>query len=136
MKFTKFNINLSLVLILALVIAGSYVLNKPSLVEGSISIGNGYMYKTITSSNASSTSPMSIKVQGTTILGSIVVASSSATNIRIYDATVSTSTGTLITPIKAGVSEQTFVFDINPKTGGILIDVPAGFNGSYVVTYR
>lgn len=103
---------------------------------GSVQIGNGYMFRTITTSNASSTAPTVVTVRGGSgILGSIVIASSSNTVIRVYDGITATSTGTLIGTIKAGVSEQTFTYDVNVNKG-IILDMPQTFTGVYTITYR
>ena len=112
------------------------VLNVPNKALGSVPFGNGYMYKTITTSNASSTAPTVVRVRGGAgILGSIVVASSSNKALNIYDGLTSTTTGTLITTLKASVSEQTFTYDANVLYG-IIIDMPQTFTGVYTVTYR
>ncbi len=121
-----------------LILSGVLILGNTGKVEGSVAISNGYTYRNITSANASSTAPVVIKAQGSTILGSVIIASSSpATNlpIRIYDGRTATSTGTLITSIRGGVAEQTITFDVN-AIYGIVVDVPAGFNGNYTFTFR
>lgn len=95
-----------------------------------------YTYKVLNFSNASSTDTVSYAIRGGKgVLGNIVVASSSATKLKIYDAVTSTSSGTLIGEIKAGVTEQTFVFDV-AVTKGIMVDVLSGFNGVYTFTTR
>lgn len=98
----------------------------------------GYGYKNITSANASSTAGVVVK-GGFGILSSITIASSSpliTSGFRIYDASTSaTSTGTLIGKFNTSASEQTFPVDF-VVTKGIVVDVPAGFNGSFIVGYQ
>lgn len=121
--------------IIAIAILG-IALNVPDKVFGSVPFGMGYMFKTITTSNASSTAPTVVRVRGGAgILGSIIVASSSNTAIRVYDGLTSTTTGTLIGTIKAGISEQTFTYDVNVNYG-IILDMPTTFPGVYTITYR
>lgn len=107
--------------------------------EASVNIGNGY-----SSYIATSTANLQIVRGGSGILGSIIIASSSAPYattgslpFRVYDAqaATSTATSTLIAAIRSGVSEQTITFDRNVLRG-IVLDVPAGFTGNYVITYR
>lgn len=116
--------------------------NERFSAQASVPVSNGYMYKTITTSNASSTAPtvVTIKTNGTngqTILGSIIVASSSNTVIKLYDgnATTGTTTGTLISTIKANIAEQTLTYDVNVKLG-LLVDMPQTFTGVYTVSFR
>lgn len=69
-------------------------------------------------------------------LGSIVVASSSATAFKVWNATSTTdSASTTAFQLKAAVAEGTYTFDIElPR--GLIVERPTGFNGDYVVTYR
>lgn len=126
-----------LVLIVVVVLAvGVFVSmkNKGMIVRG---VGDSASsYKNITSANASTTDPTEVR-GGPGILDNIVVASSSAVAIKVYDgaANATSSGGTLIATIKASVAEQTFPFGI-AVTKGIVVDAPAGFNGSYTVTSR
>lgn len=113
------------------ILGGVLFWTQPSTTFGQADVT--YTYKTITSSNASNTASYIIR-GGAGSLGSITVGSSSATAIRVYDGTA-TSTGTLIATLKASVAEQTFNFD-TAVTKGIAIDVPSTFNGVYTVTSR
>lgn len=127
----KYIIGVIVIIILAIVLIQK-VMPEQSL--GSATYSDSY--KNITSSNASTTNPTEVR-GGAGVLSSIIVASSSAVAIKIYDGgtNATSSGGTLIATIKASVSEQTFPFDID-VIKGIVIDVPAGFNGSYTVTYK
>lgn len=123
-------------LVLSIFIGGFIVSNNTNKVEASVNIGQGYQYKVASTSSASATVPYVIK-GGSGILGSIIVGTTGGQAIRIYDNALATSTATstLIGTIKASVAEQTFTFDVN-VVRGIVLDVPAGFNGVYTVTYR
>lgn len=135
-----FKIAVPIALIIALV--SMLYPNDRNSAQASVPVSNGYMYKTITTSNASSTAPtvVTIKTNGTngqTILGSIIVASSSNTVIKLYDGNsyTGTTTGTLISTIKAGIAEQTLTYDVNVKLG-LLVDMPQTFTGVYTVSFR
>jgi hypothetical protein len=97
------------------------------------SFAGDYQAKTVSSANASGTLSMVIR-GGNGLLGSIIVSSSSGSTLRVYDGSA-TSTGTLIGTIKAGVTEQAFLYDVGVATG-IVLDVPPTFNGAYTITYR
>jgi hypothetical protein len=97
------------------------------------SVGMEYSYKNITSTNASSTASVSIK-SGFGTLGSVIVASSSAAVIRVYDGTA-TSTGTLIASFPASATVGTYTFDV-AVAKGVVLDVPSNHNGNYTVTFR
>lgn len=104
--------------------------------NGDSVVGSGYetySFTNITSTNASATSPVLIR-GGAGTLGSVIVASSSGSFLRVYDGTATTS-GTLIATFKASVGEQAFPLDVS-VTKGIVLDVPATFNGSYTITYK
>ena len=125
----------SIIVVLLIVFAFS-LSDHSQIAQGSVSFGNGYAFKTITTSNASSTAQTVVTVRGGSgILGSIVVASSSNVALKVYDGITATSTATLITTLKANVAEQTFTFDANVSRG-IIIDMPQTFTGVYTITYR
>lgn len=117
-------------------IGGLIISNVTDKAEASVNIGQGYQYKVASTSSASGTVPYVIR-GGSGILGSIIVGTPGSQPIRIYDNALATSTATstLIGTIKASASEQTFTFDVN-VVRGIVLDIPAGFDGVYTVTYR
>lgn len=97
---------------------------------------------------ATSTYPMTANTQhlikaatyGSVTLGSVVVASTTSHTIAIYNATSSEAVadgtyGTLITTFPADTSQGTYTFDIE-MNAGLVLDLAAGFEGNYVVTYR
>jgi len=69
-------------------------------------------------------------------LGSIIVASSSATTFKVWNATSTTdSASTTVFGMKASISEGTYTFDAElPR--GLIVEKTTGFNGDYVITYR
>lgn len=69
-------------------------------------------------------------------LGSIVVASTSATTIKIWNATSTTDiASTTLGTLKASVAEGTYTFDLI-LTRGLILEIPTGFNGNYIITHR
>ena len=69
-------------------------------------------------------------------LGSIVVASSSAATIKIWNATSTTDVAsTTILTTDKNIAEGTYTFDI-VCTRGLVIETSTGFDGVYVVTWR
>lgn len=69
-------------------------------------------------------------------LGSIIVASSSATTFKIWNATSTTDTASsTVTQFVASPTNGTYTFDLI-LTRGLIIEMPTGFNGSYTITYR
>lgn len=139
MKKILLTAGLSLLMVIALFV--TIVRDGTQKVDASVSTGDGYMFKVASSSSASATVPYKVR-GGSGILGSIIISSSSpsvSTNlIRVYDSTgqaTSSATSTLIASIRPGVSEQTLTFDVN-VIRGIALDIPVGFNGFYIVTYR
>ena len=128
---------LTTIVITAIIVAG-LIIGGYSLLTGKNPVGSvvdsgTYSFKTMSSANASSTASAVIK-SGVGTLGSIIVATTHATIVRVYDGTA-TSTGTLIASFPASAVVGTYTFDIGVKQG-IALDIPAGFAGSYVVTYR
>lgn len=70
------------------------------------------------------------------VLGSVIIASSSATTFRVFDATSTTDVSSTTKALfVAAPANGTYTFDIN-LTRGLIISLPTNFNGSYTVTYR
>jgi hypothetical protein len=105
--------------------------NNPSV--GSVVDAGTYHWTSVNSTDASSTNPKLVRT-GYGTLGSIVIASTSAMIVRVYDGTA-TTTGTLLATFPSNSVVGTYTFDVAVKTG-IVLDVPASFNGSWVVTTR
>jgi len=77
---------------------------------------------------------------GSVTLGSVVIASTTAHAMSIYNATSSAAVvdgtyGTLITTIPALAPQGTYTYDIE-MNAGLVLDLAAGFGGDYVFTYR
>jgi hypothetical protein len=71
-----------------------------------------------------------------TTLGSVVIASSSATSFTIWNATSTTDTAsTSLVTFEADAAEGTYTFDID-LVRGLVVEEPSGFNGDFVVTWR
>ena len=94
--------------------------NKVSV--GSVVDSGTYSFKNITSTNASATVPVTIRT-GRGTLGSIVVNTTHATIIRVYEG-VATSTGTLIASFPASAVVGTYTFDV-AVSNGIVLDIPS-----------
>ena len=117
---------------ICLVLLGGSVgmnLNKEKKL-GSVALSNDYTATTTTSGTAAANYTI---FSGSGSLGSIVVASSSASTFTILDAN-GTATTTVAT-LKAAIGENTYTFD-RALTNGLIITVPSGFNGQYITTYR
>jgi len=97
------------------------------------SVSMEYGYKNITSANASSIAGVAVR-SGFGTLGSIVINTTHATIIRVYDGTA-TSTGTLIASFPASAVVGTYTYDVSVSKG-IVLDVPAGYAGNITVTSR
>lgn len=100
---------------------------------GGGSFADSYNFKSITSSNASSTAPFVIR-GGSGVIGKVIIASSTASTFGVYEGTA-TSTGTLITTFVASAPEGEYTFDV-ASNQGFSLDLPATFDGSVVVTYK
>lgn len=107
---------------------------------GSVVTGSDYESIHITSANASSTAANFAK-RGYGSLGSVVITKpATAGFINIYNATTTTayatSTAELLTAFDSSNDVAgTYTFDLE-FSEGLQIDVPAGFNGEYTITYR
>jgi hypothetical protein len=106
-----------------------------------VPIANEYKAVVVDSTSASATVPFVVATT-TRTLGSVIVGTTGAQIIRIYDGIASTtapqtatSSGRLIGTLKASVAEQTFDFDVE-IVNGIIVDVPANFAGVYTVSHR
>jgi len=124
-----------IMVILALILPGS------PLKIGAIDGRDSYNFKNIIAASAPTSTPV---VGGNAILGSVVINTvASAGVLRIYDgfnnstsdATLATSTGTLIASFPAASIAGTYTFDV-AVVKGIVVDPATGFNGNYTVTFK
>lgn len=124
-------IKLALVGIVGLVLGFLGLQSSP--IVGSVIPGGEYI---ATSTTAIPVGMRTLVSNGPATLGSIVVASSSAATLRVWNATSTTdSASTTVAVVKASVGENTFTFDAS-LTRGLIIELGTGFNGAYTVTYR
>ena len=77
---------------------------------------------------------------GSVTLGSIVVASTTAHAMNIYNATSTDAVadgtyGTFITRLSSSTPRGTYTYDIE-MNAGLVVQLQAGYTGDYVVTYR
>lgn len=111
---------------------GETFLVNSSVENGLGSVNRANEYQSTTTASGTTAGDYVIK-SGTGTLGSIVVASSSASTFTILDAN-GTATTTVAT-LKASIGEATYTFDLN-LFNGLIITVPSSFNGQYITTYR
>jgi len=122
---------------LAALALGMYVaLTTDTLVQGA-SVGGSYEYRNYTSANASNTVRTIVK-GGAGELGTVVINTTGAQPIRLYDAattTAATSTLTKIGVIKPSTAEQSLTYDVAFKQG-LTIEIPATYAGDVTFTVR
>lgn len=75
-----------------------------------------------------------------TTLGSVIVASSTQHAMKIYDATstaalTNTPNTKLVATIGTSTAQGTYTFDSLLRYG-LILELEAGFNGDYIITYR
>ncbi len=123
------------------VLGASAILLIKQNTYGSVPVGNDYQTYNASSTSASATVPVVVKA-GFGSFGSIIIASTSPTVagafIGIYDNAIGTSsaTSTLIARIPVNASGVIALpFDRDLKRG-LTLDVPPGFNGQWVFTFR
>lgn len=142
----KISISLGIALLLTIGLAYTFELRQERREDalraelGDATMDGGYQYKNITSANASSTAGVQVR-GGAGVLGHIIIGRpASTTNVRIYDGTTSTSTGTLIATIHATSTGGLYgVMDLPYEVAvakGIILDVPAGFAGDFTVSHK
>lgn len=102
---------------------------------GSIAPGGEYMYKNITTADASSTAAVAIPVRGGAgTLGSVIInTTNSSSTVVIYDSPSEATNPIAKFPLSAGTG--TYTFDV-AVTHGITIIPTTGFNGNWTITYR
>lgn len=133
MDKTLNKIALSIWVVVTLVLlAVAYQAKQERPAPGSVMPGGEYIATTTVGMGATHN-----KIRGSlTTLGSIIVASSSATTFKIWNATSTTDiASTSIGTLKASIAEGTYTFDVElPR--GLVVETPAGFNGNYTITWR
>lgn len=106
----------------------------PKATLGSVQTGSEYGYGTTT---AAGNQVFRTTANGTgCTLGSIIIASSSATGFTVWNATSTTDVGsTTIATFGPADDEGTYTFDA-ACSRGISIIAPTGFNGFVITTHR
>lgn len=128
------NILLGIVAVAVVILISLAVVDRG--VFGSTIDGQEYYSQYIGTTQSTSTS-VSIK-SGLGTLGSVVVASTTPFAFTLYDAssTQSTTTATKLMKFAAsGQSNGTYQYDVSVKYG-IKADLPANWDGLFVVTYK
>ena len=107
---------------------------KKEMPLGSVAVGSGYQ-ATTTAVGATAGFYTITSVPGT--LGSVVIVSTSPVGgFTIYDAdAVTTTATTTILSFPTSAPAGTYTFDTN-LFQGLVIQVPSGFNGQFITTYR
>lgn len=109
-----------------------------------VSLGSGgdsYSSVYISSADASSTAGVFVK-KGYGTLGTIAMTQSpTAGAVVVYDATsttgYSTSTGEVLATFTVGAGALPIAYNLDIAVdNGIILDVPAGFDGAMTITYR
>lgn len=123
---------LNIALILTVIGLFSVVLQGPRQALGSIETGQFYQ----ATSTARLAAGFNVLKTGPTELGSLLVSSSSATTIVIWNATSTTDVASsTFATFKAGVGEDEYVIDASLDRG-LIVQIPSGFNGSGAVTWK
>ena len=146
-------------IILALVVSFSIILGvlasyifQASVAFGSVTQGNEYRATStvpiIGGTTLASTLQRQIKTNydsssntqvGSTVLGSIVIASTSPSTtgqVKIWNATSTTDvSSSTVVYMASNTAAGTYTYDMS-LSRGMIIELPAGFNGSYNITSR
>ena len=135
------------IIIAIFIVIISLVVGQINKAVGSVSVTDEY-YATSTFAKLGGTSAvnppvaatarttMSLVASSTGVLGSIIVASSSATVFEVWNATSTTDVASSsIGHFVASPANGTYTFDVVANRG-IIVDMPTGFNGSYTITFR
>jgi len=105
---------------------------------GSVVVGNDYKSSELTSANASGTTAKLLKTGGGSLGSVVITVPASAGNVVFYNyasTTATSSAATMFSFTAAADVAGTYTFDTEFTTG-LSVEVPAGFDGRYTVTYR
>jgi len=126
----------AIIALLFVATATYFLLLMPTQTLGSTISGQEYQATTTISTSAGTHWQARVAANGGCSLGSVVVASSSNTVLRIWNATSTTDiASTTIVTFDSDVLEGTYTFDISCSRG-LVVDTPASFDGVYTVTFR
>jgi hypothetical protein len=124
-------------LVVVLALAGYHFLSgENNRTLGSVGNEGIYNYQIATSTYASASTAKLIKT-GQGVIGSVIVASSSASTFTLQNnaSTTSTSTAKMIFHLPVNATPGTYTIDA-AFTEGLTADVPDTFNGAYTITWR
>jgi len=126
-----------LLMIFALLAVGVYVMSQQGANFGGVNITHEY-YSTTT--NLMTKGEKHLIQSNTVTLGSVIVASTTPDNvITVYDATSTQAVtdGTYSTQVAKvnGATAGTYPFD-TLLTNGLVVDLPSGYQGDTIITYR
>jgi hypothetical protein len=122
-----------------LLFGGLLILDGVKQATASTDFGN-YQSSRITSTNASNTATTRLLSQYGT-LGSVIILKASAasttaaTTLGVYDTTSATSSSALIAEFATTTPVGVYTFDVGVNNG-LRLNIPKGFTGQFVVTYR
>lgn len=120
--------------VLLLAVFGAFLFGSQQA-SGSVSVTDEY-FATSTTATVAGKHLKTTGGTGLCALGSVVVASSSATTFTLWNATSTTDiSSTTIATFVADLPEGTYTLDVNCNRG-LVLDTPVGFNGYFVTTYR
>lgn len=126
-----------LVVIIGLFVVFSNIPERSSQVVpmvGSVNQGNEYKATTTLANTTAGTYQLTTT---NTVLGSVIITSSSGSIFSVYDSNPSSTTTptTTIAIFEANAAEGTYTFDVNVQRG-VTVVVPSAFSGNFVVTTR
>lgn len=121
-------------LVLAATVAAFALFFRADIAKSAVITGSEYSFGTTTA--AGSQVFKSTTQTPVCTLGSILIASSSATAFTVRNATSTTDVAsTTIAVFEANAFEGTYTFDV-ACTRGVAIEAPTGFNGFVTTTFR
>ncbi len=114
-------------------------MNNIQQTYGSVSLANEYKSTTTATMNGSgaTTARTQISIQsGESVLGSVVVSSTTNATFKIWNATSTTDiASTTALTFSASPANGTYTYDVS-LTRGLILEFPSGFLGSYTITFR
>lgn len=131
---------IGIILIIAAFGLGFYLSGDEPLLEG-VTRGNEYHATNTDAFGSDSTLIQAASTHGTAVtLGSVVVASTTPYWVQIYDATSTAAVtagiySTLVGTLESSITEGTYTFDAALQDGLVIVN-EAGYEGSYIITFR
>lgn len=118
----------------------TFISVNSGIAEASVPQGHEYQATTTVAMAANGHRIIATSTTNRVSLGSIIIASSTSaavtSGLRIWNATSTTDVGsTSIVLFAPQASNGTYTFDAI-LSRGLIVELPANFNGSYTITYR